>query len=176
MTVLEYLQDLISFESTSNLSNVDIADYVQSALTELGFDTERIEYDDKNGVRKASVVGKQGAGAGGMAYAGHTDVVPADDWFQPEHGPYRAVVDGDWVHVPGYIGMDYASGMVSGYVAQQTHQVFCNINWALAEADLSLDDVVRIRVSLDSREDFEIVAPVLGDYIRHISPANTTRP
>ena len=94
--------------------------------------------------------------------------------FEKIAGYARAVVDGDWVHVPGYIGMDYASGMVSGYVAQQTHQVFCNINWALAEADLSLDDVVRIRVSLDSREDFEIVAPVLGDYIRHISPANTT--
>ena len=94
--------------------------------------------------------------------------------FEKIPGYARAVVDGDWVHVPGYIGMDYASGMVSGYVAQQTHQVFCNINWALAEADLSLDDVVRIRVSLDSREDFEIVAPVLGDYIRHISPANTT--
>lgn len=94
--------------------------------------------------------------------------------FEKIAGYARAVVDGDWVHVPGYIGMDYASGMVSGYVAQQTHQVFCNINWALAEADSSLDDVVRIRVSLDSREDFEIVAPVLGDYIRHISPANTT--
>ncbi|HCN09993.1 MAG TPA: acetylornithine deacetylase [Lentisphaeria bacterium] len=105
MTALEYLQDLISFESTSNLSNVDIADHVQSALTELGFDTERIEYDDKNGVRKASVVGKQGAGAGGMAYAGHTDVVPADDWFQPEHGPYRAVVDGDRVYGRGSCDM-----------------------------------------------------------------------
>ena len=65
MTALEYLQDLISFESTSNLSNVAIADHVQAALTKLGFDTERIEYDDKNGVRKASVVGKRGGGVGG---------------------------------------------------------------------------------------------------------------
>jgi acetylornithine deacetylase len=56
-------------------------------------------------VRKASVVGKQGAGAGGMAYAGHTDVVPADDWFQPEHGPYRAVVDGDRVYGRGSCDM-----------------------------------------------------------------------
>jgi len=105
MTALEYLQDLISFESTSNLSNVAIIDHVQAALTELGFDVERIEYDDKNGVRKASVVGKQGTGAGGMAYAGHTDVVPADDWFQPEHGPYRAVVDGDRVYGRGSCDM-----------------------------------------------------------------------
>ena len=105
MTALEYLQDLISFESTSNLSNVAIADHVQAALTKLGFDTERIEYDDKNGVRKASVVGKRGGGVGGMAYAGHTDVVPAIDWFQPEHGPYRSVVDGDRVYGRGSCDM-----------------------------------------------------------------------
>ncbi len=89
-------------------------------------------------------------------------------------GYARAVVDGDWVHVSGCTGMDYASGEVSDDVAEQTHQVFRNINWALAEAGSSLDDVVRIRVYLDSREDFETVAPVPGDYIRHISPANTT--
>ena len=105
MTALEYLQDLISFESTSILSNVAITDHVQAALTKLGFDTERIEYDDKNGVRKASVVGKRGGGVGGMAYAGHTDVVPADDWFQPEHGPYRSVVDGDRVYGRGSCDM-----------------------------------------------------------------------
>jgi acetylornithine deacetylase len=105
MAALEYLQDLISFESTSNLSNVAITDHVQAALTKLGFDTERIEYDDKIGVRKASVVGKRGGGVGGMAYAGHTDVVPADDWFQPEHGPYRGVVDGDRVYGRGSCDM-----------------------------------------------------------------------
>ena len=105
MTALEYLQDLISFESTSILSNVAITDHVQAALTKLGFDTERIEYDDKNGVRKASVVGKRGGGVGGMAYAGHTDVVPAIDWFQPEHGPYRSVVDGDRVYGRGSCDM-----------------------------------------------------------------------
>jgi enamine deaminase RidA (YjgF/YER057c/UK114 family) len=94
--------------------------------------------------------------------------------FEKIAGYARAVVDGDWVHVSGCTGMDYASGTVSGDVAEQTHQVFRNINWALAEAGSSLDDVVRVRVYLDNREDFEIVAPVLGDYIRHISPANTT--
>ena len=94
--------------------------------------------------------------------------------FEEIAGYARAVVDGDWVHVSGCTGMDYASGEISGDVAEQTHQVFRNINWALAEAGSSLDDVVRIRVYLDSRDDFAVVAPVLGDYVRHISPANTT--
>ena len=33
---------------------------------------------------------------------------------------------------------------------------------------------MRIRVYLDSRDDFAAVAPVLGDYLRDVSPANTT--
>ncbi|MEE2979991.1 MAG: RidA family protein [Alphaproteobacteria bacterium] len=94
--------------------------------------------------------------------------------FEKIAGYARAVVDGDWVHVSGCTGMDYASGEISDDAAEQTHQVFRNINWALAQAGTSLDDVVRIRVYLDSRDDFAVVGPVLGDYLRHISPANTT--
>lgn len=94
--------------------------------------------------------------------------------FEEIAGYARAMVDGDWVHVSDCTGMDYASGEISDDAVEQTHQAFRNINWALAEDGSSLDDVVRIRVYLDSREDFETIAPVLGDYIRHISPANTT--
>src|SRR5262245_60652577 len=61
-------------------------------LLRLGFDTERLEYHDPNGVRKASVVGKKGRGTGGMAYFGHTDVVPADDWKFAEHGPFQPTI------------------------------------------------------------------------------------
>jgi len=86
----------------------------------------------------------------------------------------RAVVDGDWVHVSGTTGIDPADGSIPEDVVAQTHQIFRNIEWALAEAGSSLGDVVRIRVYLDSRDDFPTVAPIIGDYMRDIRPANTT--
>lgn len=92
MPALDYAQDLVRFESTSRLSNVAVSNYVEETLRRLGFVTERIEYDDARGVRKANVIGKKGTGTGGMAYFGHTDVVPADPWFFPEHGPFTPTV------------------------------------------------------------------------------------
>ena len=59
-------------------------------------------------------------------------------------------------------------------VAEQTHQTFRNINAALAEAGATLADVVRVRVFVDQRGDFEVVAPILGEYFGDIRPANTT--
>ena len=76
MEALDYLHDLVPMNTTSSRSNLPAADYVEEVLKRLDFETERIEYDDANGVRKASIVGKRGEGQGGMAYFGHTDTVP----------------------------------------------------------------------------------------------------
>ena len=89
-------------------------------------------------------------------------------------GYCRAVVDGDWVHVSGTTGIDPKDGSIAEGVVAQTHQIFRNIEWALAEAGSSLADVVRIRVYLDNRDDFAAVAPIIGDYMRDVRPANTT--
>ncbi len=95
MDALEYNKKLISFESTSSLSNVEVTNYCEETLKQLGFVTERIDYDDARGVRKANVVGKKGSGTGGVAYFCHTDVVPADTWSIAGHGPFQPAVDGD---------------------------------------------------------------------------------
>ena len=92
MKALEYAQRLVSFDSVSRKSNVAVTDYAESTLRSLGFEIERLEYDDAHGVRKACVVGKKGPGTGGLAYFGHTDVVPADPWFFTEHGPFEPTV------------------------------------------------------------------------------------
>ena len=92
MDALKYAQELVAFESTSVLSNVAVSDYVQNELKKLAFETERLEFDDDNGVRKCSIVGKKGEGLGGIAYFGHTDVVPADNWYFDEHGPFTPTV------------------------------------------------------------------------------------
>lgn len=92
MDALAYAREMVAFESTSRLSNAAISDQVEQWLKGLGFETERIEYDDVAGVRKVNIVGRKGRGSGGLAYFGHTDVVPADNWFSDEHGPFDPTV------------------------------------------------------------------------------------
>jgi acetylornithine deacetylase len=92
MDALEYAKRLIQFDSVSRTSNVAVTDFAEQTLSELGFATERLEYDDELGVRKACVIARKGSGTGGLAYFGHTDVVPADRWFSTEHGPFEPMV------------------------------------------------------------------------------------
>lgn len=92
MDALEYNTRMVSHETTSVLSNAEVSDYVEGILQGLGFAIERIEYDDVNGVRKVNILGKKGEGPGGMAYFGHTDVVPADPWFTEDFGPFEPTI------------------------------------------------------------------------------------
>jgi acetylornithine deacetylase len=92
MNALDYVRDLVSFGSISSVSNVDVCDRLERVLKSLDFETERIDYVDAAGVKKSNVVGKRGDGPGGLAYFAHTDVVPADNWFSSEHGPFVPTV------------------------------------------------------------------------------------
>ncbi|HVV99157.1 MAG TPA: M20 family metallopeptidase [Planctomycetaceae bacterium] len=92
MDALDYARELVSFDSTSRLSNLDVSDAVERFLRRLGFEVERIEYDDPHGVHKANVIARKGRGLGGLAYFGHTDVVPATSWSVQEHGPFEPTV------------------------------------------------------------------------------------
>ena len=105
MNALEYAKQMVSFESTSVLSNVAVTDYAQQQLQKIGFTVERVEYDDANGIRKACVVGRKGSGPGGMAYFGHTDVVPADPWLFDDHGPFQPTVKDDRLYGRGSCDM-----------------------------------------------------------------------
>jgi len=105
MNALEYTEELVAFESTSVLSNVPVSDYVEKTLRRLGFATERIDFDDAKGVPKSNVIGKLGSGTGGVAYFGHTDVVPADPWFTEEHGPFSPKVVGKRLYGRGSCDM-----------------------------------------------------------------------
>lgn len=75
--------------------------------------------------------------------------------FEERIGYARAVVDGDWVHVSGTTGFDYATMTISGDVVEQAEQCLHNIATALAEAGCTFADVVRVRYLLPAREDFE---------------------
>jgi acetylornithine deacetylase len=112
MNALEYTSDLVAFGSISSRSNADVSDYVEKVLNRLEFETERIEYTDAAGVKKVNVVGKKGAGKGGLAYFGHTDVVPADPWFSSEHGPFSPTVKGDRLYGRGSCDMKGSIGCI----------------------------------------------------------------
>ena len=93
--------------------------------------------------------------------------------FERIAGYSRAVVDGEWVHVSGTTGFDYAKMSISPDLFEQTRQAFRNIESALDKADLSLRDVVRVRYYLTRPEHFERLAPVFGEHLGESRPAAT---
>lgn len=93
--------------------------------------------------------------------------------FEKVAGYSRAVVDGDYVHVAGTTGFDYAAMTIADDVVEQAHQAFRNVSRALGEAGLSLDDVVRARYYLTDARDFERLAPVFGQHFARARPAAT---
>ncbi|MBV2366268.1 RidA family protein [Streptomonospora nanhaiensis] len=93
--------------------------------------------------------------------------------FEEQIGYARAVVAGDWVHVSGTTGFDYATMTVSDDVVEQAEQCLRNIGAALAEAGCSLADVVRVCYLLPDRADFEPCWPVLRRCFGEVRPAAT---
>ncbi len=93
MQAIDYLKELIAFPSVSSESNSDITDCVAAWLLRLGFDTERIDYCDENGIRKSCIQGRKGPASGcGLGYFCHTDVVPVNSWSFPKSGPWTPLV------------------------------------------------------------------------------------
>jgi acetylornithine deacetylase len=74
--VKDILATLVSFASVSEVSNLDIADYIQDYVTALGADCLRFPSPDGN---KTNVLARFGpAVEGGVVLSGHMDVVPAE--------------------------------------------------------------------------------------------------
>jgi formimidoylglutamate deiminase len=93
--------------------------------------------------------------------------------FEREIGYSRAVVDGDWVHVSGTTGFDYATMSISGDVVEQAEQALANVGAALAEAGCTFADVVRVRYLLPDAADFEACWPALRRAFGDVRPAAT---
>jgi enamine deaminase RidA (YjgF/YER057c/UK114 family) len=93
--------------------------------------------------------------------------------FEEQIGYARAVVDGDWVHVSGTTGYDYATMTFSDDVVEQAVQCLRNIESALTEAGCTFADVVRVRYLLPDRADFEPCWPVLRRCFGEVRPAAT---
>ena len=93
MQAVDYLKELIPFPTVSSESNSDISDQVARWLAQLGFETERVDYLDANGVRKSCIQGRKGPSTGcGLAYFCHTDVVPVNSWSFPKSNPWTPYI------------------------------------------------------------------------------------
>ncbi len=106
MQALDYLRALIAFPSVSSQSNVAVTNQAEDWLWHMGFETERVNYTDDRGVAKSNVIGRRGpCGVPGLAWFGHTDVVPATSWCYAESDPWTAHVSGGRVYGRGSCDM-----------------------------------------------------------------------
>jgi acetylornithine deacetylase len=89
--ITELTRDLVAIDSRSSVSNLPVAERIQSELR--GFEVEPIDYTDASGVAKRVLVAHRG-GPGGIAFSGHMDTVPDTGW---QDDPWSARVDNDGV-------------------------------------------------------------------------------
>ena len=81
MSVIDHLRALCAIDSTSSRPNAPVLDYLEPALRQAGFDTQRSSYRDASGVEKHNLVASAGrprTEPWGLALVGHTDCVPFD--------------------------------------------------------------------------------------------------
>ena len=98
-------------------------------------------------------------------------LISSGSTFEAEIGYSRAVVDGDWVFVSGTTGFDYATMTISDDLVEQTEQCLRNIVAALAQANATLRDVVRVNYVLPAGNDFSRCWPTLRTYFGDVRPA-----
>lgn len=80
----------------------------------------------------------------------------------------------DWIFVTGQIAMDADGNVVSpGDIAGQAEFIFQNISRILAEAEATLDDVVKAQIFITDMSLFGKVSPVRNKYFVNSQPVST---
>ncbi|MGE1153932.1 RidA family protein [Pseudomonas kitaguniensis] len=85
----------------------------------------------------------------------------------------RLVAVDNWIYVSNTAGRNPQTQLIPEDVIEQTHQVFANIEAALAAVDSSLADVICSRVFIQDPDDVALVMPLIGEKFRGINPAST---
>jgi len=91
-------------------------------------------------------------------------------------GPYsQAVAANGLLFVSGQIALDPATGnFAAGSVQDQTKRVFENIKAILAQAGLSLSDVVKATLFVKDLNSFEAINKIYSEYFSENKPARST--
>ncbi len=92
--------------------------------------------------------------------------------WEPIIGYSRAVRVGNQVFVSGTTGTD-ASGQVTGDTYAQSKQALANIAAALAQAGVSVENVVRTRIFMTDITQWEAAGKAHGEVFGSIRPATT---
>jgi len=81
LTSREMIDKLISFDTTSHLSNLALIEFVEGYLASHGVASQRVTNEDRTKANLFATLGPADA-AGGIVLSGHTDVVPVEgqDW------------------------------------------------------------------------------------------------
>lgn len=90
-------------------------------------------------------------------------------------GPYSQAIDcGDTVYCSGQIPLDPQTGaVVEGGLEAQAHQMFRNVKAVLAEAGLSLQNVVKTTVFMTDLSQFAALNAIYAEYFAEPYPARS---
>lgn len=86
----------------------------------------------------------------------------------------RIVAVDNWIFMSNTAGRNPKTKIISEDITEQTHQVFTNVETALAAVDATLRDVVCARVFIQFPEDMATVNDIVGEKFRGMNPAITT--
>lgn len=102
--------------------------------------------------------------------------VTATDKAPQAIGPYSQAITADgWVFTAGQVALDPKSGALLGQtVAEQTEQVFKNLEAVLAASGTSLGNVVKSTVYLADMADFAAMNEVYARHFGAHKPARST--
>jgi acetylornithine deacetylase len=87
MSLKQTLSDLVTINSVSSRSNIEIADYLVRRCEALSLSVKRFPYTDENGIEKQNLIALWGTEfstlpAVELALVGHTDTVPFDEHWK----------------------------------------------------------------------------------------------
>ncbi|CAM4485791.1 RidA family protein [Paenibacillus tarimensis] len=90
-------------------------------------------------------------------------------------GPYsQAVKIGGLLFTSGQIPLKPDGSLVEGGIAEQTHQVFRNLQAVLAAAGAGLNDVVKATVFIKDMDQFAELNAIYAEYFGEHKPARST--
>ncbi|MEZ0479596.1 RidA family protein [Planococcus sp. SSTMD024] len=90
-------------------------------------------------------------------------------------GPYsQGVISGDMFYSSGQIPLKADGELVQGGIAEQTHQVFANLQAVLGEAGSSLQHVIKTTVFIKDMNDFAELNSIYASYFGDHKPARST--
>lgn len=115
MTIIDWLKKLISFDTTSRFSNLELIEYLANALEDLHIKPILI-HDAKEPKANllATLPSRSGSYEGGIILSGHTDVVPVDGQVW-DSNPFQACLREEKIYGRGTCDM---KGFIAVVMAQ----------------------------------------------------------